>query len=229
MIKVLPAIIPHTKEQLEEEINKVSKFASLVQVDISDGVFTPYKTWPYNGRDIDYFNKLKNEDSGWPKWESVDIEVHLMVKNPEDVVLDWVHTGVASIVFHIEATQDFQKIVDICRDNEVSVGVAIKPSTDISLLAEVSSHVDFIQCMGNDLLGKHGVEFDQSVLNKIQQLHQLYPERIIAIDIGVNADTAQSLVDAGATKLIAGHDILDADRPEEEFQLLENIESTHAE
>jgi pentose-5-phosphate-3-epimerase len=59
MTQVLPAIIPVNKEQLFEEMSKVSHFAELVQVDISDGVFTNTRTWPYNGQDRDYFEKLK--------------------------------------------------------------------------------------------------------------------------------------------------------------------------
>ena len=72
MTQVVPAIIPQTKEQLEEEIKKVSEFASLVQIDISDGIFTPVKSWPYNGRDTDFFEKLKKQEVGWPKWEDVE-------------------------------------------------------------------------------------------------------------------------------------------------------------
>ena len=49
------------KEQLEEEINKVFKFTKLVQIDISDGIFVPTKTWPYNGQDTGYFEELKKE------------------------------------------------------------------------------------------------------------------------------------------------------------------------
>src|SRR3989344_4452527 len=128
MTQVLPAIIPQTKQQLEEEIKKVSGFAKLVQVDISDGKFTSVKTWPYNGRDGEFFEQLKREEIGWPNWQDVEFEIHLMAQNPENVVGDWVHTGVSAVVAHIEATQDFQRVIDICRESAVEVGIAIKPS-----------------------------------------------------------------------------------------------------
>ena len=201
---IIPAIIPLTKEQLEDEINKVAQFTKLIQVDISDGLFTPTKTWPYNGRDIEFFEKLKSQEIGWPKWEDVDVEVHLMVKSPEDVVLDWINTGVSSVIAHIETTDNFQKVIDICREKNVSVGIAIKPMTDIEKLTPFVPQVDFIQCMGNDLLGKHGVELEEKVIERIKTLHTLYPERIIAIDIGVMEENAEELVQAGASKLIIG-------------------------
>jgi len=223
MIQVVPAIIPHTKEQLEDEIQRVAKFARLIQVDITDGIFVPTKTWPYNGRDVDFFDKLKNEEIGWPGWENVDVEVHLMIKNPEESVLDWIKTGASTIVAHIEATDNFQEVIDLSREKLVSVGVAIKPSTDISRLAPFVSQVDFIQCMGNDLLGKHGVVLDPKAVLQIKELHKLYPERIIAIDIGVNEETMEELISSGVSKFISGGIILEASDPEEEYKKLSNI------
>ena len=153
MTKVVPAIIPQTRRQLTEEIKKVSGFAELVQIDISDGLFTPIKTWPYNGRDQDFFEKLKKGEEGWPEWDKVD----------------------------------------------------------------------FIQVMGNDHLGKHGMELDFKAVELIKSLRKLYPERTIAIDIGVNTDTVETLVSAGANKLISGSEILDADNPKEVYKYFKSI------
>jgi ribulose-phosphate 3-epimerase len=222
MTQVLPAIIPHTREQLEEEIKKVANFASLVQIDITDGVFVQTKTWPYNGRDADFFEQLKMQDIGWPRWEDVDVEVHLMVKNPEETILDWIHTGISSVVAHIEATDNFQEVIDLCKENLVAVGVAIKPSTDIDRLIPFVSQVDFIQVMGSDLLGRHNVPLDPKAVEVIKSLQKLYPEHIIAIDIGVNEDTEGILISAGADKIIAGGAIMESANPEEVFHDLES-------
>lgn len=223
MTKVLPAIIPVNKQQLEEEINLVAHFADLIQVDISDGVFTNTRTWPYNGQDRDYFEKLKTEDEGWPKWEDVDVELHLMVKNPETVLEEWIATGVSSIVAHIEATDDFQKVIDVCREKNVSVGLAMKPNTEIEKIEKFVPQVDFIQVMGSDLLGKHGVELEEKSLEMIKSLRAKYPDSIIAIDIGVTEENAETLVDAGVNKLISGGTILNSDNPKEVFEFLESV------
>jgi ribulose-phosphate 3-epimerase len=223
MTQVLPAIIPKNKTQLEEEMNRVSTFAKLVQVDIADGTFAPVKTWPYNGQDTDFFDDIKKEDAGWPKWEHVDVEVHFMIDKPEEVLLDWIHTGVVSIVAHIEATENFQKIIDTCREYSVAVGIALKPSTDISRIAPFVEQVDFIQVMGSDNIGHHGVTLENIAVEKIKTLHEMFPERIISIDIGVTEETAKELVLAGATKLIVGSAILDADNPQQVFEDLTSL------
>jgi pentose-5-phosphate-3-epimerase len=223
MTQVLPAIIPRTKEELENEINFVAGFANLVQVDISDGVFTSVKTWPYNGRDTDFFEDLKTEKAGWPQWEKVDIELHLMVQNPESVVEDWIHTGVSGIVAHIEATENFQKVIDLCRELNVSIGVAIKPKTDIAQLAPYVDQVDFIQVMGSDMLGKHHITLEDMALEKIKALRLAYPEKTIAVDIGVSEETAETLVSAGANKLVSGGAILNSENPVETYRYLTSI------
>lgn len=223
MTQVLPAIIPVNKQQLEEEMSLVAHFADTVQVDISDGVFTNTRTWPYNGQDREYFEKLKVEEEGWPKWEDVDIELHLMVANPENVLGEWIATGVSSIVAHIEATEDFQKVIDICRDKNVSVGVAIKPNTEIEKIEKFVPQVDFIQVMGSQLLGKHGVELEEKSLEMIKSLRAKFPNSIIAIDIGVTEENAETLVEAGVNKLISGGAILNSDNPKEVFKFLESV------
>ncbi|MFZ2522658.1 MAG: hypothetical protein WAX44_04020 [Minisyncoccia bacterium] len=216
-MQVVPAIIPKNREQMEEEIKKVSSFAHLVQIDISDGIFTQYKTWPYNGQDTEYFEKLKKEEIGLPRWEEVEYEVHLMIKNPEEVVLDWIHAGVSTIIAHIESTENFQKVIDICRENEVLVGVAIKPSTDIEKIKTLVEKVDFIQVMGSDLLGKHGTKLEDRAILMIKEIQKLYPNKTIAVDIGVNQTTEDILKNAGATKLVSGGAILESANPQEVY------------
>ncbi len=223
MIDVLPAIIPINKLQLEDEMRKVSGFARKVQIDIADGTFAPVKTWPYNGRDVEYFENLKNQEEGWPKWEDVDIELHLMVAHPENVVEEWISTGIGAVVAHIESTPNFQKVIDICVQHSIAIGVAIKPSTDISKLEPFVSQVDFIQMMGSDDLGRHNVELDPVSVEKIKSLQKLYPERIIAIDIGVTEDTEDILIDAGIDKVISGSAILNSEDPEGVFDSLSSL------
>ncbi len=223
MTKVLPAIIPVNKKQLEEEVSMVAHFADTVQVDISDGVFTNTRTWPYNGQDRDYFENLKTEAEGWPKWEDVDIELHLMVAKPENILEDWISTGVSSVVAHIEATDDFQEVIDICKEKNISVGVAIKPSTDIEKIKDFVPQVDFIQVMGSDNLGKHGVELEEKSLEVIKSLRAKFSNSIIAIDIGVTEENAETLVGAGVNKLISGGAILNSDSPKEVYNYFESL------
>lgn len=217
---VVPAIIPRNKELMLEEIKKVSGFAKLIQIDISDGEFTPFKTWPFNGQDVDYFAKLKTEEEGLPLWDDIEYEFHLMVQDPEEYIEGFIHAGASGIIVQVEAINNFQKIKDLCKENEVSLGLAIKPKTDLDKLTKYIDEIDFVQVMGSDLLGKHGVKLEEKAVEKIKELQKLYPEKTISVDIGVGESTEDELVNAGADKLVSGSYILDSENPEEAYRTL---------
>ena len=83
MIEVLPAIIPESYEDLSYKMSLVKNFVKLVQMDVCDGKFVPSKCWPYVGDDENHFEKITEEDEGFPFWQNMDFEADLMIKNPE--------------------------------------------------------------------------------------------------------------------------------------------------
>lgn len=220
---IVPAIIPSSKEELEHEIKLVAGFASTVQIDICDGVFAPNKTWPYNGRDTEFFEELRAEHVGWPEWEKVDFELHLMVSDPLSKLSDWISSGISSVIIHVESTENFSEIIDLCRNLNVGIGIALKPSTDLSKIKSFANNIDFIQLMGSDNLGYHGEALKESAILKLKELRTTFPCKTIAVDIGVNEETAPILAAAGANKLVAGGAILNSENPEEIYKKLSNI------
>jgi pentose-5-phosphate-3-epimerase len=96
----------------------------------------------------------------------------------------------------------------------------MKPVTEIKEIEKFIPQVDFVQIMGSDSLGKHGISLEEKAVEKIKMLRASYPESIIGIDIGVNTDTSEILISAGANKLIAGSAILDAVDSEAVFREL---------
>jgi ribulose-phosphate 3-epimerase len=222
MTIVVPAIIAKNFKQLEEKVSLVKDFVDCVQVDITDGKFTRHATWPYVG-DAQEYAQLVQEEIGLPFWEEVDYEFHLMVEKPEATVSEWIKSGASRIIVQLESTTEMQAIIDMCKASSVEVGIALKPSTDISFLDPFISEIDCIQCMGNDVLGAHGSPLDISVLEKIKTLRATYPEMPIAIDIGVHEDTAHDLVDAGVDILVAGSAIFDAEHIEQAIQNLRDM------
>ena len=209
MTTILPAIIPESFNHLHDEVAKVKDFVSCVQVDIGDGQFIKNKTWPYRG-DMGEFEGLLREDMGLPFWEDIDYEFHLMIEQPEKTIQNWITVGASSIVVQIEATTQMEAIIEMCHSAEVSLCIAIKPSTDTATIAPYVDRIECIQCMGSDNLGHHNEQLNESVYEKIRFFRETYPEMQIAVDIGVNHNTAQMLVASGATKLISGGAIFQA-------------------
>jgi ribulose-phosphate 3-epimerase len=215
MIKVVPAIIPKSFSDLEDQIDIVSDFVDRVQIDISDGGFGKNVTWPYTEGD-----DLPNHDL--PYQDSINIELDLYSTNPEEIVDAWVDAGVKTVIFHLETIDDPSMLIADLKIRDIEVGLSISPSTKNSVLDEWIPEIDFVQLMGNDKVMFQGVELDPNVYDKIKELHKKYPELEIAIDIGVNFKTAPKLIKAGVTKLVSGSAIYESKNVQEAIKKLEN-------
>lgn len=222
MAEIIPAIIPESLSHLYDEVAKVKDFINLVQVDIADGIFVKNKTWPYIG-DHGEFEKLLREETGLPFWEDVNYEFHLMIESPEKTLEDWIKIGASGIIVQIETISNIETIVEMCKANEVTFGLSIKPSTSIEKVAQYSGKIDFLQCMGSDDLGHHDAVLDSSVFEKIKDLRRLYPNMPIAIDIGVSRETAPDFVSLGVTKLVSGGAIFQSGNISETIKFFRNI------
>src|SRR3989344_9203643 len=218
MTEIIPAILPKNYEELKNEIALVRGLVPLVQVDICDGVFVKNITWPFAGQDFDsHFKKILNEEEGMPFWEDIDFELDLMVTDAIDNFDIYTKLGPKGVIFHLEAVgnledfKDFLEGIDMYVRDSIEIGVAIKPSTPLEQIFPLISHIDFVQCMGNDKIAHHGVELDERVYDRIKDLREKYPDLPIAVDIGVNKTTAPLLVEAGVSKLVAGSAIFGSD------------------
>lgn len=228
MVEIIPAILPTDLEDLRDKMAQVSGLTPLVQIDICDGKFVPNKTWPYVKGGMDEFARITAEDEGFPFWNSLDFEIDLMVKKPEEVVDSWVRAGAKRLVLHIESAKNILDTIEKLRAEYgtakeetfgLEIGVALNIQTPNEEVYEIldlldeegNSIIDFVQFMGIDHVGFQGQEFDDRVLEKISDLRGEYPNIPISVDGGVSFDNASDLISAGATKLISGSAIFESD------------------
>ena len=198
MVEVIPAIIAKDYEELKNEIALVRGLVPVAQIDISDGIFAKNITWPF--------------EAGTPPdvWEDIDFELDLMVTDAVENFDLYAKLGARRIIFHLEAVgnleefRNFLQGIDNYVRDTIEIGVAINPSTPLEHFFPLRDETEFLQHMGNDKLSFHGVELDEKVYGRIEMLRNKFPELPIAVDIGVNFETAPKLVNAGATKLVAG-------------------------
>jgi len=241
MIEVTPAILEEDFEELRGKMARVSGLAPLVQIDICDGKFVHRKTWPYVKGGMDEFARIIAEDEGFPFWDSLDIEIDLMVRHPEEVVEDWIKAGAKSIVLHLESGPDILGTIEKLRNEYgtakdeafgLRIGVALDidtPNEDVFEILDMideegDSIIDFVQFMGMapNNVGFQGQELDEVVLEKISDLRGSYPNIEISVDGGVNFDNAADLVSAGATRLASGSAIFESDDISEAIDHLKN-------
>ncbi|MBP6884106.1 MAG: hypothetical protein KBC06_02645 [Candidatus Pacebacteria bacterium] len=218
MVEIIPAVIPKNYEDLKNNIALVRGVVPVVQIDICDGIFVKNITWPFHGGEFDqHFQAILNEQEGMPFWEDIDFELDMMVASAVENFDLYTKLGPKRIIFHLEAVGDLEEFqhflegIDMYVRDSIQIGVAINPSTPLEKIFPLTNYIDFVQCMGSDELGFHGVELDEKVYDRIKTLREKYFDLPIAVDIGVNMDTAPRLVESGATKLIAGSAIFNTD------------------
>jgi len=191
MIEILPSILVKTKEELEEKVRAIELHCERAHLDIADGIFVPNKT-------IDGFLELEQIET------ELLFAVHLMVSKPENHVARWLETVVDSIIFHTESTQKHIEVINLIKEGDCEVGIALNPSTPHTAISEWVDLVDFVHFMTVEP-GFYGGKFVDSVVDKIKDFHYFYPDKPIRVDGAVTPDTASRLIEAGATSLIVGH------------------------
>jgi len=190
MAEVIPSILVKTREELLEKLSAVEPFTERVHLDIADGIFVPNIT-------IGGFNELKAIDM------ELAIEVHLMVSKPENHITHWLDTPVDRLIFHIEATSRGQEVIDLAKEGDRTVGVALNPQTPVSAIESLVDQVDFVHFMTVEP-GFYGGKFEESVIQKIADFHYYYPDKPISVDGGITPETISKLAEAGVGSFVVG-------------------------
>ncbi|MGF1479628.1 MAG: ribulose-phosphate 3-epimerase [Cyanophyceae cyanobacterium] len=164
-----------------------------IQIDVMDGQFVPNLCFgPGIIAALRPLVKLK-------------LDVHLMIAAPERYLEDFAHAGADRLIVHQEACTHLHRTLVKIKDLGIEAGVTINPGTSIEAIEEVLECVDLVQIMTVNP-GFGGQSFIASQLDKIRRLRTKLSERAIpiAVDGGINTQTAPLVVEAGATVLVAG-------------------------
>ena len=215
MKHIVPAIIPESLDHLRESLFAVRPFTREVQVDIVDGKFVPFTSWPYlpgaSIEDLALFTP------------TFTIEVDLMLMEPEEVIPLYRRFGVKKIVVHAESTKNLPRIFAQRRDLGFELGLSIHNDSPLSVLTDHMKEIDYVQLMGIAHIGSQGQPFDERVLGKISELRKSHPNLTISIDGSVNRETLPRLVGAGASRCVSGSAILKAENPEVAYRGLADL------
>lgn len=210
-MQVVPAVNTMDFEEIRKKIGEAKAFgASWIHFDISDSQFTTHLSW--NNPSILKLSGLARE---------INIEAHLMVNNPDEVVASWIDAGVKRIVVHVEAVKDTNLIKEICDKAGVELFIAANPETSVEKLLEHGKIGNFFVLAVSP--GPAGQKFDETQINKIKTLREKFPVANIEVDGGINLDTALRAKSAGATIIASASFIWNSANPKETFNRLSII------
>ncbi|WP_458399412.1 ribulose-phosphate 3-epimerase [Mailhella sp.] len=167
-----------------------------VHWDVMDGHFVPNMTF---GQHV-----IKGLRSA----SGLFFDVHLMIEQPERYLADFKAAGADMLVVHAEATVHLQRTLAEIRRLGMKSGVALNPSTPLSVLDYVMDDVDMVLLMSVNP-GFGGQKFLPATFRKVAELRAKLDaagrsDCLIQVDGGCCVENTAELVKAGADVLVSG-------------------------
>ncbi len=185
-----------------------------LHVDIMDGHFVPNITI---GPDVVRALRPVADE------HDAQLDVHLMIEDPQDYVDAFADAGADNLTVHVEACPHLHRVAQRIRAAGCKVGVALNPATPLGHLDGILPFVDLVLVMSVNP-GFSGQSYIPESTAKIQrlrrQLNALGSNASLEVDGGVAPDNAMELIRAGADVLVAGSAVFGGDQ-----SVAQNIEA----
>ncbi|MBB6097105.1 ribulose-phosphate 3-epimerase [Deinobacterium chartae] len=202
MTKLAPSILSADFTRLGDQLRAAEEGgADWIHVDVMDGAFVPNIT----------LGPLVVE--ACRRTTSLPLDVHLMIERPERYLEDFVRAGASILTVHAEATVHLHRAVTRVRELGARAGVVLNPGTSLEALRPVLEDANVVLIMSVNP-GFGGQRFIPQSLERVRTVRRWLDElgsgAELEVDGGVNAGNARSLVEAGATVLVAGSAVYNA-------------------
>jgi len=196
VVKIAPSLLSADFSRLAEEVRRVEEAgADLLHMDVMDGRFVPNIT----------FGPLVLE--ALKAHTRLEMDVHLMIVEPERYLADFRQAGAATLTVHAEACAHLHRVVHQIKELGARAGVALNPHTPLDVLDYVLGDLDQVLIMSVNP-GFGGQRFIPAAVEKIRALRNRAAEAGLRLDIevdgGINPETAPLVTKAGANLLVAG-------------------------
>lgn len=201
IVRIAPSILAADFLDIGNELQSVSN-ADFIHYDVMDGDFVP---------NISFGPGLLRAVK---RGTDLPVDVHMMVKNPDEVFRDYLEAGADVLTFHIETAKHAHRIVDEIHRYGRRAAVAINPGTAVSSLDAIIDYLDMVLVMSVNpgFSGQKFIEHTYTQLNKLTALCKSHSVRpLVEIDGGVSVKNAAQVVAAGANVLVGGSAVFDAE------------------
>ena len=123
--EILPSVMAKSQKEMNILFKKLINSSTHLHLDVADGKFVPNKSLWFPFKLSSKFN----------------YSVHLMIKNPGA----WIEKNgkkVNLIIFHPEAEDDVNLIIDKIKSKKKKIGLALRPETKVKDIKHYLSNFD---------------------------------------------------------------------------------------
>ena len=160
---------------------------------------------------------------------NVFVDCHLMVTNAEENWEQYVDAGVDLVIFHVEAVEDIQGLIDKLHARGCQAGAVLNPATDASAILPYLSSLDLVLVM-SVVPGKGGQSFMPEMEEKTRTFRAAIDAQIegggratkLMIDGGVKAHNAAQVADWGVEVAVVGSGLIN-----DKGSIAENLADIH--
>ena len=161
---------------------------------------------------------------------NVFVDCHLMVTNAEENWEQYVDAGVDLVIFHVEAVEDIQGLIDKLHARGCQAGAVLNPATNASAILPYLSSLDLVLVM-SVVPGKGGQSFMPEMEEKTRTFRAAIDAQIegggratkLMIDGGVKAHNAAQVADWGVEVAVVGSGLIN-----DKGSIAENLAEIHA-
>ena len=215
MAIIAPSILSADFSNLAQQIRLAEiGGADWIHCDVMDGHFVPNITFgPMLVGAVRRVTKLP-------------VDVHLMIKNPDKYLENFVSAGADYISVHFEEVVHLNRTVNKIKELGCKAGVVINPSTPVDSVQDIAEYIDLLLIMTVNP-GYGGQSFIPNSLRRINEAVKLREELktkfLIEVDGGISTETIVAARDAGAQVFVTGSSVFKSDNISAAVTELKNL------
>lgn len=195
--EIVPTILATSPEQYQQFVAAYQGFAKRVQLDISDGQFTPTVTIPAAGLT-------------WP--EGWQMDIHMMVAKPSEHMQNLIAMKPNMVIFHAETGEDLRPLFDQLKAAGIKCGVALAKTTYPPKVKPFIEAADHVLIFAGEL-GRQGSAADILQIEKVPLITAIKSDVEIGWDGGANMENVRAIAHAGVQVINVGAALATSQNP----------------